>query len=455
MSVNNLQELLDRERKTKRIYLELNNFTDLKPTLITVMKYIKEITDIEAIGIRLHDRGDYPYYVYIGFPEHFILKENSLCSRDDYGRRLLKPDGTGYLLDCMCGNVIKGNYKPGLPFFTKNGSFWSNNTTEMLGNVTEEDLLSRTRNYCNSQGYESVALIPIKANGERIGLIQLNDKRVGRFSESLISYVETIGEQIGLAVKNSLDYMNLTKANKAKDKMFSMISHDLRSPFSTLRGYIEFIHDNFDSIERDELKKEISTINRLSDRLANLIDSMLTWGLIQRNKMVLYPQNINLRKILEDEIELIFETARTKDISLKNNLADNIALHTDENALRTILRNLISNAIKFTEAGGEVKIDGSQIRDFTEITIKDTGIGMNEEMMASLFSPNIDNKRPGTNREKGSGLGLMICHELINKMGGDIRVISEIGKGSSFIVSIPSILLSSEQAKDSLISAHG
>ncbi|MFX1537332.1 MAG: sensor histidine kinase, partial [Promethearchaeota archaeon] len=162
----------------------------------------------------------------------------------------------------------------------------------------------------------------------------------------------------------------------------------------------------------------------------------------------------NLRKILEDEIDLIFEIARTKNIALENNLADNIALLTDENALRTILRNLISNAIKFTEAGGEVKIDGTQTRDFTEITVKDTGIGMNEEMMAALFSPNIDNKRPGTNKERGTGLGLMICHELINKMGGDIRVTSEIGKGSSFVVSIPSLLLTNQKTIDSTIKAN-
>jgi len=204
--------LLDRERRAKTICSQLNNFVDLKPTLIIVMDQIKELTGCEAVSIRLHDEGDYPYYVYNGFPESFIERENTLCSKDDDGNRIPSPDGMGYLLDCMCGNIIHGKFDPSLSFFSNQGSFWSNNTTALLDITSEEERQSRTRNYCNSCGYESVALIPIKAEGERIGLIQLNDKRTGMFSEDLTGYLEMIAEQIGLAVQNSLIHTKLKKA---------------------------------------------------------------------------------------------------------------------------------------------------------------------------------------------------------------------------------------------------
>jgi GAF domain-containing protein len=209
---NSLEELVRRERKAKIICAELNNFTDLKPVLITVLKHIKEITGCEAAGIRLHDEGDYPYYTYNGFPESFILHENSLCSRDKDGQRIPLEDGKGYLLECMCGNIIRGRFDPALEFFTEKGSFWSNNTSKLLASTTEEDRQGRTRNYCNSSGYESVALIPIKYREERIGLVQLNDKRTGMFTSGLIEYLEMIGEQIGQAIHNSMIYTKLKNA---------------------------------------------------------------------------------------------------------------------------------------------------------------------------------------------------------------------------------------------------
>ena len=207
-----LERLLAREKNARLICAQLNNFMELKPTLTTIIDHIKKLTDIQAVGIRLEDEGDYPYYVYNGFPESFTLHESSLCAKDQKGKRIPAPDGKGYMLECMCGNIIRVRFDPSLPFFTPKGSFWSNNTSALLAATTDEDRQTPTRNYCNSVGYESVALIPIKAKGETIGLIQLNDKRTGMFTGDLIEYVEMIGEQIGLAIKNSLTYTRLKNA---------------------------------------------------------------------------------------------------------------------------------------------------------------------------------------------------------------------------------------------------
>ena len=210
MSFLAVQGLSKREKTLKAICSELNNFLELKPTLISIIDRIKKLTNVEAISIRLHEEGDYPYYVYDGFPESFILKENSLCSRDEFGERILDENGE-YILDCMCGNIMRRTFDPSQDFFTENGSFWSNNTSKMLSSSTEEDRQGRTRNYCNSCGYESVALIPINHREETIGLIQLNDSRTNMYTLDLIEYLEMIGEQAGIAIMNSMMYTKLSE----------------------------------------------------------------------------------------------------------------------------------------------------------------------------------------------------------------------------------------------------
>jgi len=209
---NKWKAVLERERIAKCICAELNNFVDLKPALMTIMGHVKALTGCQAVSIRLYDDGDYPYYVYDGFPESFIQKENRLCAKDDHGNTISSPDGKGYRLECMCGNVIRGRFDSALPFFTKQGSFWSNNTSKLLASTSEEDRQTNTRNYCNSCGYESVGLVPVRARGETIGLIQLNDMRTDMFTKELIEYMEMIGEQTGLAIINSLTYEKLKTA---------------------------------------------------------------------------------------------------------------------------------------------------------------------------------------------------------------------------------------------------
>jgi GAF domain-containing protein len=211
-SPNSYLRLLTRERTAKKICADLNHFTDLKPTLITVISHIRKLTGGEAVAIRLHDGEDYPYYVYDGFPDSFIEKENSLCARDAQGVRISSPDGRGYLLDCMCGNIIQGRFDPAHPFFSRRGSFWSNHTTALLASTSEEQRQANTRNYCNGCGYESVALIPLRVQDDRIGLIQINDHRTGLFTRSLIEFLEMIGEHVGLAVRNAMTHTKLKAA---------------------------------------------------------------------------------------------------------------------------------------------------------------------------------------------------------------------------------------------------
>jgi GAF domain-containing protein len=162
-----------------------------------VVLRVKGSLELEAVGLRLNREDDYPYFVSRGFSDDFVDRENHLCVRDPQGRILRDADGNP-TLECMCGNVIRGRTNPDLPFFTPFGSFWTNSTSELLASTSEQDRQSRTRNRCNGEGYESVALIPIRASSVTHGLLQLNDRRKGRFTRSRIEFLEGLGASIGL-----------------------------------------------------------------------------------------------------------------------------------------------------------------------------------------------------------------------------------------------------------------
>jgi hypothetical protein len=154
-------------------------------------------TGVESVGIRLKQGLDFPYYFTRGFSYDFIETEMYLCARDQAGE-LIRDSKGNPCLECMCGNVICGRTDPTLPFFTKTGSFWTNSTTELLASTTDKELQTRTRNRCNGVGYESVALIPIKANNTIHGLVQLNDRRRDLYTEEFITYMEVVAANIGL-----------------------------------------------------------------------------------------------------------------------------------------------------------------------------------------------------------------------------------------------------------------
>ncbi|MDW7733627.1 MAG: PAS domain S-box protein, partial [Methanolobus sp.] len=181
------RKLAENEREITIRLLDLLNVSNDLPELISsVTELLQNWSGCEAVGIRLKDGDDYPYYQARGFPASFIKLENSLCSHDLNGQILRDGAGTP-VLECMCGNVIYGRFDPEMPFFTRQGSFWTNCTSELLAGTTESDRLTRTRNRCNSEGYESVALIPLRSYGETLGLIQLNDPRKGLFTAESIA----------------------------------------------------------------------------------------------------------------------------------------------------------------------------------------------------------------------------------------------------------------------------
>jgi len=176
----------------------LNGSQDTTATIASILHLIKQSMGFEAIGVRLREGEDFPYYETKGFSEDFVLQERYLCARDDKGNIIRDIEGNA-LLECMCGNILSGRFDANLPFFTESGSFWTNSTTDLLASTTEKERQSRTRNRCNTAGYESVALIPLKAGSSVIGLLQINDRKRDSFTLDIIHFFEGLGASIGIA----------------------------------------------------------------------------------------------------------------------------------------------------------------------------------------------------------------------------------------------------------------
>ncbi|MBN1189151.1 MAG: PAS domain S-box protein [Dehalococcoidales bacterium] len=191
---------LERQRELSLKVLEvLDQPGEKREILNHLLDLIRADGQYEAVGIRLREGEDYPYYETKGFSSQHVQMENKLCAFDEKGM-LLRDYRGNPVLECMCGNIICGRFDPSKPFFTGGGSFWTNSTTELLASTTEVDRQARTRNRCHGEGYESVALIPLKARDKILGLLQINDTRINCFTLELIKYYEGLAQSIGIAL---------------------------------------------------------------------------------------------------------------------------------------------------------------------------------------------------------------------------------------------------------------
>ncbi|MBS4057940.1 MAG: HAMP domain-containing histidine kinase [Bacteroidales bacterium] len=229
----------------------------------------------------------------------------------------------------------------------------------------------------------------------------------------------------------------LKDLNATKDKLFSIIAHDLRSPFNNIIGFSELLLENINKIDNVESEKYIDIINSTAKKTIILLDNLLNWAKSQTGELSYKPEKIILSEIMLEIIGLKKSLAKAKNISLHYTPTIEIELYTDINILKTILRNLISNAVKFTNAGGYINILATTNQQQVEISISDNGVGINEETIHKLFDLSTNLTSLGTANEKGSGLGLVLCKEFVEKLGGKIWVESVEGKGSDFKFTLP------------------
>ena len=229
----------------------------------------------------------------------------------------------------------------------------------------------------------------------------------------------------------------LTKMNASKDKFFSIIAHDLRSPFNGLLGFSTVLVEELQELSSEEIKEYAGYINTSAKTVYNLVDNLLQWSRIQTGRIDYQPIKIDLYEEVFKTIELFNSNAITKKIKLINNIQPNVFVHADQNMLRSIMQNLISNGIKFTKIGGTIKISAKEKNDFLEIEIADSGIGIEMKNIAKLFRIDSQFSSLGTANEEGTGLGLVLTKELVEKNKGKIWVKSTLKKGTSFFFTLP------------------
>lgn len=287
--------------------------------------------------------------------------------------------------------------------------------------------------------------VPLKVEGKTIGVIVVQDyENEATYGDNELQLLVFVSEQVAQAIerkKNAEAIVayteELKQLNHTKDKFFSIIAHDLRGPFNATLNLSEIIIEEVESLSRDEIKEYTTDINNALKGQLKLLENLLNWSRLHLGKMEFIKEHVVLNDIAEEIIEVVSGTAKQKQIKVINQTEKNFEVIADINMLRSILQNLISNALKFTKSGGEISVHSKVIDNYARITVSDTGIGLEKKQADSIFQIDSLLTTAGTNGEKGTGLGLSLVKEMVEKHNGQIWVNSTPGKGSDFIFTIP------------------
>jgi len=270
-----------------------------------------------------------------------------------------------------------------------------------------------------------------KVKGFKIGAVDYITKPYRR--EELLSRIKT-----HLDLKFARE--ELKELNATKDKFFSIIAHDLRNPLQCLMLYAESLYFDYDSLDDEKRKDYTHKFYNNSNLIAALLENLLEWSQSQQGIIDPHPKKIDLHALAAENIDLLKENAKKKNITVSSQIKPKNFAFADKNMIRTVIRNLLSNAVKFTNPGGKVEVNSSISADgdSVDITISDNGVGISAEDIDTLFRIDVKKKKnKGTDNEKGTGLGLILCKEFVEKNNGSIRVTSEPGKGSRFTFTLP------------------
>lgn len=293
--------------------------------------------------------------------------------------------------------------------------------------------------------------IQVLSNNENIGRIEVVDVMFPQYIDQYQTLSPILGKLFGLVISNAKRYEtikrheeqlqansnDLASMNAVKDKFFSIIAHDLRNPFNAMFGFINLFLDGYDEFSDPEKLDFMHRIQKISQNTYRLIENLLDWARTQTGKYEPQPVAFSLQKMMLDNIDIFLPGASHKNIRIRLESTGDLMVFADKYSLDAVIRNLISNAVKFTKPGGEIRLNFHRKNKMVHCSVSDNGIGMSAMMVDQLFRLDTTVSRKGTDDERGTGLGLILCKEYVEMNGGKIGVTSEEGKGTRFFFTIP------------------
>ncbi len=273
----------------------------------------------------------------------------------------------------------------------------------------------------------------LRQDGTRIWVLE----SVRYLNGTLFGTIADISERKVVEEQSKRVTENLQRLNSDKDKFFSIISHDLRSPLSVLHGYTELLHADSHSLDAETITMMAASMHALTARINGLLENLLDWSRLQAGRMPYEPVRLDLGEIVDAAVDLLRDGAERKKLTIRKGMNGGAIAKGDRRMIASVMQNLMSNAIKFTEEGGRIEIKAAKQADELRISVSDTGIGMTQQQIDSLFRLDVNHSTPGTAHETGSGIGLILCKELIEHNEGRLLVESSIGSGSTFAFTLP------------------
>lgn len=257
-----------------------------------------------------------------------------------------------------------------------------------------------------------------------------------KFRDGVVSSFLEITEQKEIQRELAQTNEKLKELNRQKDKLFSVIAHDLKNTVSGSTGAFDLLLEDYESFSDEEILEYLTLLRENNRSATNLLEDLLLWSRNQFQEVQTEPEELMLKDITNQVFENTAAKAEEKNIALRNQMPDRISVYADANILKTILRNLVSNGIKFSSEGDEVWVEATEIDQKVNVSVRDTGIGMDEETRSKIMDKKTSYTSSGTKGETGSGLGLDLCIDFAEKLGGELKVESEPGEGSTFTFSL-------------------
>jgi signal transduction histidine kinase len=294
-------------------------------------------------------------------------------------------------------------------------------------------------------------VLPLISEGKAFGAISIYSEEPDPFSESEIDLLTELSDDLAYGIS----FIRLTESEReatraikeseaklkeliaTKDKFFNIVAHDLKNPFTSLLGSSELLIDNINSMSAENIRKLARILNDSARSGFSILQNLLDWSRSQTGLLKFNPEKTNLKIIINENVENLQLQVNNKGINLKNKLTYDLFIYADKNMINTVIRNLLSNAVKYTFKKGTIQVSVAQKVEEIIITVKDSGIGISKEKVDTLFKIGNSLSLPGTEKEQGTGLGLKLCKEFTDKMGGRIWVESDEGQGSEFKFTIP------------------